>query len=443
MNGRRRGGGGEMDKGTVTDSGRILGALDRLLAALFWAALALVFLRPSSLRFPTPFGRVSLTSAKNISVAFSLLWLACAVARPRRYFVSAGLGAPLALFMAASALSAAASPFGPARERWAAVAEAGFYAAFFHGALRLLRDSGRARAAAAAMVAAAAVVAAVDLAHHARAGLAFIVDQGYPLWDGKNALGLFMAIALPIGLSLPAARRRGGAPAAALAPALLLILLCALYSYSRAAWLALGAAALCLAALRSWRWIWLPVAAAVALAFPPPHRLGRRPAATGMARDRTAAWRVVVWRDAALMIRDRPILGVGPGEFRRACAVYEDRGGPAPGPARSRDALRYREHAHNLFLQVGAETGLAGLAALIGAGALAARAAARWARASPGLGSGTAAALAAFAAYSLADSTWSGRFSGSSFMHINLVAAVLAAMSFNGAHSAPGPGRRY
>ncbi len=415
---------------------RVFAMLDRALKAIFWAALILLFLRPSTLRLATPFGHVSLTSAKNIVIVFCFFWLALAFARPHRYFVRAGLGLPLALFLAASCLSAFASPFGPAKERWAAVLEAACYGLFFYGSLYLFRGPVRARSAAITLVVVAAGVAAVDLAYHARAGLAFIVDQKYPLWDGKNALGLFMAIALALGASLgsPPSRARSRA-AWALAPVLFLIFLCAVYSYSRAAWLAMAGATLAMALLRSWKWVWLLVAAAIVLAFLPNHRVVRRLFATGKARDRTAAWRVVVWKDAARMIRARPLLGVGPGEFRRACDAYEDRDAPTRRLARTRDGLRYREHAHNLVLQVAAETGLAGLAAFLWGAALVARAAARGARAGPGLAAGVAAALAAFAAYSCVDCSWTGRFTGSSFMHINLIVALLAAMACAAAKS--------
>lgn len=416
----------------MTASDRVFAKLDRALTAVFWTALVILFLRPSTLRLSTPFGHASLSSAKNIAIAFGLFWLALAVARPRRYIVRAGLAGPLALFLAAGGISALASSYGPAGERWTALLEAACYGLFFYGSLYVLRGSARARAAAMALVAAAAAVAAVDLAYHARAGLAFIVDQKYPLWDGKNALGLFMAIALALGVSLAPPPSRAGAWAAA-ALALVLIFLCALYSYSRAAWLAMVAAALAMALLRSWKWIWLLLAAAVLLTALPNHRIVRRAFATGNSRDRTATWRVVVWKDAVRMIRANPILGVGPGEFRRACGDYEDINAPTRHLPRDKAGLRYRDHAHNLPLQVAAETGLAGLAALLWGATLVARAAVRGARGMGGLAAGIAAALAAFAAYSCVDCSWTGRFTGSSFMHINLIVALLAAMAYSGA----------
>lgn len=418
----------DCDLRTVTGAHRILAAFDRLLAAVFWAVLVILFLRPSAFRLATPLGSLSVTSAKNIAVVFCGLWLALAVVRPRRYIVRTPLDLPIALLLASIAASALLSPFGPASERGAALLEAACYALFFYGASYLFRGAVRPRRVAVAFVAAAVLVAAVDLGYHAQAGLTRIVDQRYPLWDGKNALGLCMAFALALGVSLlPSPARPSAWTGAALA--LLLVFLCAVYSYSRAAWLALVAAAAALALLRSWRWVWLIVAAAMALAVLPSGRVARRLAATGQARDRTAAWRLVVWKSAARMVRARPLLGVGPGEFRRACAVYEEKDAALPPPAQTRAGLRYREHAHNLPLQVAAETGLAGLAALLWGAAVLARTAARGARSSPGLAAGLAAALAAFAAFSLVDCSWTGRFSGSSFLHINLLVALFAAMA--------------
>ena len=54
----------------MTTHDRLFAALDRLLAAVFWAVLVLLFLRPSAFRLATPLGSLSITSAKNIAVAF-------------------------------------------------------------------------------------------------------------------------------------------------------------------------------------------------------------------------------------------------------------------------------------------------------------------------------------------------------------------------------------
>ncbi|MDD5556507.1 MAG: O-antigen ligase family protein [bacterium] len=412
----------------------IHGALDRLLAPLFWATLALLFARPSFLRIPTPLGTLSLTSARNIALIFCAAWLAAAVLAPRRLRGARPFLPPVALFVGWSALSAALSPFGPPRERWSAVLEALLYAVFFCAALDLLAERpSRRRAVIRLLFPVAAGVAVVNLSRHYARGTWFIMDQDYPMWDGKNAFGLFMAMSLAAASSLaPAAR--GARRAVPFAAGLAALALGVLYSYSRGAWLGLAAAiGVLFSRMRPWKCAAILAAAALTLALLPTRRMAQRFFATGGERDRNLARRMAVWDGALRMMRDRPLLGVGPGEFRTACDRYL--GEPPPGTPvgrRGRPIVRYREHAHNLFLQVGAETGLPGLGALLwGTAAVAVAARGRFRRArgaaETALAAGLLAALAAFLAFSLVDSSWAGRFSGSSFMHINLIAALLAA----------------
>ncbi|TQS45505.1 O-antigen ligase family protein [Cryptosporangium phraense] len=79
--------------------------------------------------------------------------------------------------------------------------------------------------------------------------------------------------------------------------------------------------------------------------------------------------RPITWREAVRQFRERPVLGNGPGSFSRLAAE-------------SPSVLQFapRLHAHNVLLQLGAETGVVGLAAGVsfaGSCGLAALAAAR------------------------------------------------------------------
>jgi O-antigen ligase len=62
--------------------------------------------------------------------------------------------------------------------------------------------------------------------------------------------------------------------------------------------------------------------------------------------------RLALWHDALVMVRDQPLVGVGPGRFRSE----------SPTARSDQDA----QWAHNDFLQQGAETGLMGLGLLLG-----------------------------------------------------------------------------
>lgn len=68
-------------------------------------------------------------------------------------------------------------------------------------------------------------------------------------------------------------------------------------------------------------------------------------------RWRLTERRLVLWRDATMLVRDAPVLGVGPGAFAEL----------SPTAQRDRDA----SWAHHEPLQIGAETGLPGLLLLL------------------------------------------------------------------------------
>lgn len=415
--------------------------LDRTITILFYVAMAFTLLRPSCLKFRTPLGQVSLTSALAPALLLCAAWLIALLLEPRRYFVRSGLEAPLVLFLGIQCMAAAFSPFGRGGERGEALLELCLYAAVFYASLYLIRDAASCRRFITMLFAAAVAVALIDLAYHWGKGLRRIVDQGYPFWDGKNALGLFMALAL--GLSAPLAWRGGASRwgAAVCAMGLLSVFLCGIYSYSRGAWLAMAAVACAFALMRSWKTVLLIALAALVL-IPLPHtRVMRRVVYTGHAYDVNAATRVEVWQSALALIGAHPLRGVGPGEFRTAA---HQRAGVAPDRDLSRSArarLRHLSHAHNLFLQVGAEAGMGALLALLWACIAVARKARAALRQSPdGSARGIAAALAGFLAFSLVDCSWTGRFTGNSFMHINLIMAVTVAMLCS--LTAPQNGRR-
>lgn len=72
-----------------------------------------------------------------------------------------------------------------------------------------------------------------------------------------------------------------------------------------------------------------------------------------LTRSETNAGRVAIYAANLDIVAEHPVLGLGFGRYRRAAGPYYDR-----QPAADR-----RSHAHNNFLQIAAESGLAGLAA--------------------------------------------------------------------------------
>ena len=251
------------------------------------------------------------------------------------------------------------------------------------------------------------------------------MNQGWPLAAG---VALFAILGLVTGAPPRPARRALLAAGAAAA----LMLAALLASFSRGGWVGALAGALALAvslavslppALRPLgrRLVLAGAAGALALALLggggllPAAVSGRLASLTGNLRlfdargaDINAANFAVVERMAHLqagwnMLRSRPIVGVGPGNYS---VVYE--APPAAGaPTISvRPWYESRGHAHNYYLHIAAEAGLFGLAAyllLIGATALQAVRALRAARgwAWRGIAAGGAGVVAAVAAHNL------------------------------------------
>ena len=134
------------------------------------------------------------------------------------------------------------------------------------------------------------------------------------------------------------------------------MLLVVFLSKSRAGWIALAAAILLLLVLR-WRWSWalLPLSAGLAVfaawrtGFSETLELLISSGSTGGFEGR-----IEIWKRAAAMTQDFPLTGIGMGTFMETA----DRLYPFflvdPGTI---------EHAHNLYLQIALDLGLAGLVA--------------------------------------------------------------------------------
>jgi hypothetical protein len=176
----------------------------------------------------------------------------------------------------------------------AAILEIVLYATFFYASLYLLRTAADSRRVILLLFTVALVVASVNVAYHYRQGMWKMIDRGYPFWDGKNALGLFMVLTLSLSAALivrpetacGAGGHRCGWRTAAFAPGLFVIFLCAVYSYSRGAWIAMAGAALLFSLFRSWRLVALLVAFLLFIEVGRIHdRQKSRSRATGLHRD--------------------------------------------------------------------------------------------------------------------------------------------------------------
>ena len=268
----------------------------------------------------------------------------------------------LALFAGVLALSTLASGHPLQASGWARLWIALAYFVVFWW----LRDRAHAVRLARVIVAAGAVAAAYGILQHftgadwyrtllARPTYVRPREPGTP---GYAVVGFFRSyltfahvMIFPFGWALAGAL----AGRAAALGAALLVVLALVFSTARGAWLAALALAAALALVapgRRARLVLPACAAAATLAFAVTPAL-RAEAAHMFSRAGVNAGRVGIYRANLDIVHERPILGLGFGRYRTAAPRYY-----AAYPAADR-----RSHAHNNFLQMAAEAGLAGLAA--------------------------------------------------------------------------------
>jgi O-antigen ligase len=164
----------------------------------------------------------------------------------------------------------------------------------------------------------------------------------------------FVIFCLSCGLAASAARGRARALRVAVAAFLGVVVV---FTFTRGIWISL------LAALAILSWIlarraalYLAAVAAVALAAILLVPSSLRSRAHSMADLGTNAERLLLWETAWNMVRDRPILGVGVGNFRAAQDGYVREEVPQ---------IMTRTHAHNIWLQTAVERGVLGMLALL------------------------------------------------------------------------------
>jgi O-antigen ligase len=138
------------------------------------------------------------------------------------------------------------------------------------------------------------------------------------------------------------------------------ILLCGgvVSSMTRNAWLGLLAALLVVGGLKDRATlvrtvILITVTVSVLMLLSPGLR-SRGASMDNVTSDRSNIERLNIWRTTIDMIRDRPLLGVGKGNYTKVMDQYRERYGAGS-----------HSHAHNTLLQVTAENGLIGLAAYL------------------------------------------------------------------------------
>src|SRR5438876_827759 len=268
----------------------------------------------------------------------------------------------LALFAGVMALSTLASGHPLEASGWVRLWIALAYFVVFWW----LRDPAHAVRLARVIVVAGAVAAAYGVLQHFTGADWYRTLLGRPTYvyprepgtPGYAVVGFFRSyLTFAHVMIFPLAWALAGALAgrAAALGAALLVVLALVFSTARGAWLAALAVAAALALVardRRARLVLPACAAAAGLAFAVTPAL-RAEAAHMFSAGGANAGRVGIYRANLEIVHARPLLGLGFGRYRTAAPAYY-----AAYPAADR-----RSHAHNNFLQMAAEAGLAGLAA--------------------------------------------------------------------------------
>ena len=404
------------------------GGRDRAVAIARWAEPAAVALAAPFLWFPTQYPPLTIAALALIALA----WLATSLLR-RRFWPAAPWNLALGVFVFMAAVGTACSAVWDLTLPKVTGLVLGL--AFYRAMAEFVRDRRSLLLALAALVVLALGFSAMGLLFgELRADkIPFIaalrvripqLDAVLPGTQGgrvsTNQLGGTLLFVLPLLVGpLLVWRRPAALPRhewrlwlALCTPSALILSGALLLTQSRGAYVGMAAGAACLVGLR-WRWgRWALLVGAVILGvgvwrFWPEiaAQLARNPATTGLASPGTLLWRVEVWERSIGYLGDVPFTGYGLGTFRAVDTLFYGPGMIATGGDSVFDVGV--PHAHNVFLQMGFDTGIPGLIAYLAILLLAARECWSLARRGSGLhatlGMGALAALAASHVYGLVD----------------------------------------
>ena len=199
---------------------------------------------------------------------------------------------------------------------------------------------------------------------------------GATLGNSSN-LGVYLAVLIPLVLWVALSDRNRTWRAVAWT-AIGLDSLALVWTLSRGAWLGVIVAFVLTAAMLQWSgrggrllqrrpaWALALIVAALVVGVVLTPTFASRASTLLDTSSKTAQWRLSTWRSSVSMTLARPFLGFGPNQFRFAYPLFQE-----PGQIDGRKGYQMVESAHNLEADTATSFGLAGLAALLAAGALA------------------------------------------------------------------------
>lgn len=180
-----------------------------------------------------------------------------------------------------------------------------------------------------------------------------LATRVYATLENPNVLAEYLVLVIPVVLGLLWAARRFSQKIF-YTVILGVLILCLVLTFSRGGWLGLALAFIVFAALKEPRLLILLMALALISPLFLPSVVANRVASIGRLEDSSNAFRVTIWIAALRIIKDYWLTGVGLGlsAFARVYRDYMIAGTPAL-------------HAHNLYLEMGIEVGIAGLLAFL------------------------------------------------------------------------------
>lgn len=183
-----------------------------------------------------------------------------------------------------------------------------------------------------------------------------IAGRAVSTLENPNMLGEYLILIIPIaaavwmtGHGMP--RKNSFCCAACLS-------MCLILTWSRGAWLGFILSVLILLLIWNRRSVWIIVGGLLALPFATlvlPDSIISRFTSIGNMADTSTSYRVGIWRGAMHMLNDHLFSGIGIGEGAWK-VLYPDY--TLPG-------IEAAPHSHNLFIQIGLESGIFGLAVFL------------------------------------------------------------------------------
>lgn len=175
--------------------------------------------------------------------------------------------------------------------------------------------------------------------------------------ENPNMLGEYLILIIPIAVSMLIGRGEGLQRFSA-AVCIAVMGACLILTWSRGAWLGLVFSALVFLFMWHRRAIWVIFAGIAMVPVLPsvlPESIVHRFLSIGNLADSSTSYRIYIWQATLDMIRDHVLTGIGIGEgaWDRLYPIYAYQG------------VESAPHAHNLFLQIWLELGLAGILAFV------------------------------------------------------------------------------